>query len=218
MKVLKTRSGALHRSAQHWHNIAEIGNSKQCPLNAEESSLVPAADVATWLRLQAFRLDYRLLYSDMAVCLAFILFLLSALCINKVFDTQPVLTAMVIVVLLMSSVLFIGIHLLGERKLSKKQQTALLLSNVWMHYCTSLKRGRLILRLYFAALVILSVMFWYQQGNPSSMYVIWLAIFSGGLFAYGIYFLAQIMRLKIYTRYYCRCASQLTHSINKSQL
>ncbi|TWR28930.1 hypothetical protein FPZ43_11740 [Mucilaginibacter pallidiroseus] len=188
---------------KHHQEIEDIGRSNVCPITILEQQGGQAflfRKIQTWLRLQNQKLDYRLLYCDIAVCCVYILFIFSALTFNSVVLSQDWLSAIIVIVLLAGCILFIGIHLVPYKKSDTIAPKPV--AETWASYRQIISKLPAALKAYTCTFILLLLMFGYNELYPIQMLSAFLLLSTAILFGTGVYLLSKALNAKYITKVY----------------
>ncbi|WP_143822079.1 hypothetical protein [Mucilaginibacter pedocola] len=185
--------------------LQEIGELKSCPLEKQKpngESEGQLTDFVIWLRLQHYRLEYRLLYYDMAVCCAYILFMFSALKLTAVVP-QTWFAVITVLVLCLCCVLFIAVHLMPNTRADKN-----LKPGAWGNYCSTLKYGTGAYRVYLIVLMLTCLLYWHNERNLDGQLIVWIMPLAAIHFTAGLKMLKSNLQAKLTTEEYLRLAGK----------
>ncbi|CAM3958580.1 hypothetical protein MUGA111182_19385 [Mucilaginibacter galii] len=215
---MKNKLKRTELSLKHLNELKEIIRTEKCPLTCFPDTDPEKKNInnfLTWLRLQCYKLDYRLLYYDVTVCCTFILFLFVSLRFNTLIVKNAWFSGVTIFLLVFSCIVFIGVHLLDHRK-QKSEEGSGLENKHWENYRLSLMRGTVMIKVYLFILILCSFLFWYHESVQQIHILGWLFPVTGLLFAYGIMLLGRTILDKKQTEVYIRKAKACLDDDTKS--
>ncbi len=192
----------------HHREIEDVGQMNKCPIRPVWVTEEPEAQLTntvTWLRLQAHRLQYRVLYADVVVCCTYILFIFTTLRFHTMVASDRWLYAFTLMVLFGSCVAFIGVHLAPHRRDRSRTEQ---LGNDWAVYRTYLQRWPLFFKAYSAFLLIAVLLFVYNERSPSTGMITGLLMVTGLLFAFGVNMIFKTLQAKQHTQSYMSQATR----------
>lgn len=201
MKNHRTRD--LH-SLDHLHDIESVGLRSECPLKViipKKAANTQVTEVVTWLRLQNYKMGYWLLYCDVVVCCAYIIFLFTALHFHAQVLPNRWFYGFTLFVLICSCILFIGVHLLPH-KINNPKTTSKTLAENWNSYRTYFRQWPRVMGFYLTLLAIAVIVFIYNQNSPSAITISLLLVITILLYGYGIKMIIKALQIKVDTNRY----------------
>lgn len=191
-------------SLDHLHEIESVGLRSECPLKVtspKKSASAQVTEVVTWLKLQNHKMGYRLLYCDVVVCCAYIIFLFTALRFHEQVLPNRWFYGFTLFVLICSCILFIGVHLLPHT-INNPRTTAKPLAENWTSYSAYFRQWPRVIGIYLTLLAIAAIVFIYNQNSPSVIAISLLLVITILLYGYGIKMIIKALQIKDDTKRY----------------
>ncbi len=180
-------------SVKHHEEVKRIGSSKECPQ--------ASSDFLAWLKIQNQKLEYRLLYCDLVVCICFVILVFTTMRFQATVMPNRWFLALLMSALIAGCILFIGVHLLQHREAHLKAQAKHTVIN-WNSYRLHMQRWPVIFGAYSIALLVLGCMHYLNANTAGTSTTTCLLITTVILFILGMFMLIKTIRAKESTHIY----------------